>query len=351
MTIPVFDGHNDLLMRLNRDPDRRRAIWFGEDGSGHLDLPRMIAGGFAGGLFAMFVPSAATRPDAEAAMDMPPYDLPLGAFVAQPVALAAVMAMAGHLRWMERVSAGRLRICLSAGDVAACMAQDVIAAVMHLEGAEALDPDLLLLEPLYAMGLRSVGPVWSRPNVFGHGVQFRYPSSPDTGPGLTDAGRRLVVACNRLGILVDLSHLTEAGFDDVANLSDAPLVVTHSAAHAVTPLSRNLTDRQLGLIRDSGGIVGVNFSTVGLRRDGRRSAAMGWSPLLRHLDHLIAVLGEDHVGFGSDFDGATIPDAIGDVTGLPGLQAALRMRGYDTALLRKLCHGNWQDVLGRVWGG
>ena len=125
----------------------------------------------------------------------------------------------------------------------------MLAAVLHIEGAEAIDANFELLDVLYAAGLRSLGPVWSRPNAFGHGVPFRCPSSPDTGPGLTDLGKALIGACNRLRILIDLSHLNERGFWDVAAISNAPLVATHSNAHAISPHSRNLTDRQLAAIR------------------------------------------------------------------------------------------------------
>jgi membrane dipeptidase len=201
------------------------------------------------------------------------------------------------------------------------------------------------------MGLRSLGPVWSRPTIFGHGVPFAFPATPDTGEGLTPLGEDLVRACNALGVMIDLSHLNEAGFNDVARISTRPLVATHSNAHAVTPSSRNLTDRQLAQIRDSGGLVGLNYATCFLRPDGRESADMGWDPMLRHLDHLLAHLGEDHVGFGSDFDGATLPAPLGDVTGLPAFQQALRAHGYGEALLRKLCHENWFAVLDRTWGG
>ncbi len=353
MTIPVFDGHNDFLLRLFRHPAERAKLWPGEAQGGHLDLPRMERAGFAGGFFAIFVPSGESSALAvrETAMDRPPYDLPLAPELLQGVALPAALAMAGHLMWMERASGGRFRICRSMADLRNCRAKGIIAAVMHLEGAEAIDPGLDQLEVFHAMGLRSIGPVWSRSNAFGHGVPFRFPSGPDTGPGLTDAGRRLVLACNRKRILIDLSHLNAAGFDDVAALSDAPLVATHSAAHAITPSSRNLTDRQLAMIAERRGMVGLNFGTIFLRRDGRRSAEMGWSPVLRHLDHLIAKLGEDHVGFGSDFDGTTLPASIGDVTGLPALQAALRAHGYDAGLMNKLCHENWLGVLERTWGG
>src|SRR5690606_476421 len=121
----------------------------------------------------------------------------------------------------------------------------------------------------------SLGPVWSRDNAFAHGVPFAYPSSPDTGPGLTDAGKELVRACNRMGILIDLSHMTEKGFFDVARVSDQPLVATHSNVHAITPSARNLTDRQLDAVRDSKGVVGLNYAVSFLREDGQERADTG----------------------------------------------------------------------------
>jgi membrane dipeptidase len=151
-------------------------------------------------------------------------------------------------------------------------------------------------------------------------------------------------------MLVDLSHLNEAGFWDVATLSTAPLVASHSNAHAVTPSSRNLTDRQLDAIRDSDGLVGLNFATSFLRPDGRMTAATSLDTMLRHLDHLIGKLGEDRVGFGSDFDGAMIPEAIGSAAGLPKLVDAMRAHGYDDALLEKLGTANWLRVLERTIG-
>jgi membrane dipeptidase len=347
--IPVFDGHNDLLYRLNAAPDRRDAIWDGTDGKGQLDLPRMRAGGFAGGFFAVYVPSPheVDEPDFLSRMDNPPYDFPLDVLIdhtaGQPVALAQI----GHLKWLER--SGALAICKTTAEIRSAMAAGTIAAILHFEGAEAVDPSLDALHSFHAMGLRSLGPVWSRPTIFGHGVPFRYPSTGDTGPGLTDLGKRLVAECNALHIMLDLSHLNAAGFNDVAALSNAPLVATHSNAHAICPSSRNLTDRQLGQIKDSGGMVGLNFATCFLRPDGRESPDMPLDPMLRHLDHLIAALGEDHVGFGSDFDGATMPKDIRDVGGLPVLLAALVGYGYNDALLHKLAHQNWLALLDRTW--
>jgi membrane dipeptidase len=241
-----------------------------------------------------------------------------------------------------------LKICRTAPEVRACLASGTIAAIMHMEGAEAIDESLDSLHLFHAAGLRSLGPVWSRPTIFGHGVPFAFPSSPDTGPGLTDAGKRLVTECNRLRIMLDLSHMSEAGFNDVARLSDAPLVATHSNAHAICPSSRNLTDRQLAMIRDSGGMVGLNFSVSFLRPDGRQVAETGWDPILRHMDYLLEQLGEGHLGFGSDYDGCTTPEVIGDVTGLPKLLQALSDHGYDRPLLDKLAHANWLALLDRT---
>jgi membrane dipeptidase len=220
-----------------------------------------------------------------------------------------------------------------------------------IEGAEAIDQNFEILDVLYEAGLRSLGPVWSRPNVFGHGVPFRCPSSPDTGPGLTDLGKELIRACNRLKILIDLSHLNERGFWDVAAISKAPLVATHSNAHALSPHSRNLTDKQLAAIRETGGIVGVNFATNFLRPDGRRDADTPTELVIDHLEHILEQVGEDGVGFGSDLDGAKIPRGIGNAAGLQRLVEIMRTRGFGKQLIEKVCFKNWLRMLGQTWGG
>ena len=350
--VPVFDGHNDFLMRLWQDPGRREALWLGLPGSGQIDLQRLRRGGFAGGLFAIYVPSPGSDAGlkVDALMNNPPYDLPLPPALPLATAQPAAVAMAGHLMALERLTPGDFALCRSVAGIETAMTAGRIAGVMHMEGAEAIDEGCDALAVFHALGLRSLGPVWSRPTVFGHGVPFRFPGSPDTGPGLTAAGKRLVEACNRLRILVDLSHLNLKGMEDVARISDAPLVASHSNAHAVTPSTRNLTDAQLDMIRDSGGLVGLNFATVFLRPDGKLDPATGWEPVLRHLDHLIGRLGEDHVGMGSDCDGAPVPDVIGDAGGLQDLVAAMRAHGYGEALIEKLAWRNWLGVLGRIWG-
>ena len=354
-TPPIFDGHNDVLLRLHRKDAADAATQFVKgDGRGHLDLPRMQKGGFGGGFFAVFVPSPR---DSDAAdnftdsMQGDSYDLPLPAELdigyAQPVALE----MMGLLFQIEKESEGGFTVCRTAAEIRDALDRGSVAAILHIEGAETIDPEFRSLEVLYQAGLRSIGPVWSRPTAFAHGVPFRFPGTPDTGPGLTDLGKELIRRCNEMRVMIDLSHLNEAGFWDVAKLSDAPLVATHSNAHALSASTRNLTDRQLAAIRESDGMVGVNFATCFLREDGQMNAQTGLDVMMRHFDHLIEHVGEDRVGFGSDFDGATIPGDIGDVAGLTTMRQAMRNHGMDDALMEKLCWGNWVRVLEKTWGG
>lgn len=343
----IFDGHNDVLLHLYRDGGVPAAQGFLAGLDRAIDLPKAKAGGFGGGFFAVYIPSP--KDDAFSFDDMTgeSYDLPLPAPIDYNDALPVAMSQAATLFELERL--GALRICRTVADIRASMDAGVIAAIFHIEGAEAIEANLGTLDVLYAAGLRSIGPVWSRPTIFGHGVPFRFPGNPDTGEGLTEAGIRLVQRCSELGILLDLSHLNEAGFWDVAKHSDKPLVATHSNAHALCASSRNLTDKQLAAIRESDGMVGLNFAVCFLREDGRMLADVPLQQMLRHLDHLIEHLGEDRVGFGSDYDGAIVPEDVTTVAELPALRAAMVAHGYDDALMEKLCHGNWLRVLDKIW--
>lgn len=344
----IFDGHNDLILRMITGKVTAERLREGCV-DGHIDLPRARHGGLAGGFFAIFVPSPAETPLRMEEFSKPAYDLPLPPPVDPATALE--ITELGFTAAQELAEAGVIRICTDVDALQDAMQGPSMAAVLHIEGAEAIGPDLAELEGFHARGLRSLGPVWSRPTIFGEGVPFRFPSGPDIGPGLTDAGRRLVRECNRLKIMIDLSHLNAKGFEDVAALSDAPLVATHSNALAVCEHARNLSDRQLAMIAETDGMVGINLATGFLRPDGQMRADTGLDHLLRHLDHLLLMLGEDRVGFGSDFDGAIVPEAIGDCAGLPNLRQALRDRGINEPLMQKLCQGNWMRVLRKTWEG
>ncbi|MEM0906756.1 MAG: dipeptidase [Pseudomonadota bacterium] len=350
MTQRIFDGHNDVLLRLWRR-DRTGASFLSDGADGHVDLGRARRGGLVGGLFATFVAdtdrpqTAAREPNADGRIDTP--DI---AAQQQERALKGTLGQLAVALRVERKSEGAVKICRSAAEIDETVAAGVFAMMLHMEGAEAIGPGLDELEILHHIGLRSLGLVWSRPTIFGYGVPFRFPSTPDIGAGLTERGIALVKACNRLGIMVDCSHLNEKGFWDVVRHSTAPIVATHSNAHVLCQVSRNLTDAQMDAIRDSEGVVGLNFATFFLREDGRRTAATPLEVMTRHLDHMLNKLGPSGVALGSDFDGALVPTGIGDAAGLPNLVAAMRASGYSEDLIDGICYRNWLRVLSRTLG-
>lgn len=319
----IVDGHNDLVSRIWRGDEIR-----------HMHLDEAHAAGFAGGFFALFVPSPKPASPTTAR-----YELPLP----PPIPRDEAARVADEL--YEVFQTLPVELATSPHD----FRPGRVAAILHLEGAEPLAADLSDLDSWYARGLRSVGLVWSRANAFAEGVPFRFPSTPDTGPGLTASGRELVRACNDLGIVVDLSHLNEAGFWDVAGLSARPLVATHSNAHSLCASTRNLTDAQLDAIGASGGVVGVNFAVSFVREDGGQVAATPVEEIVRHVEYIANRIGLDHVAFGSDFDGALVPEALGGIAGLPKLVDALRAGGFDDEDVAKVTHRNWLRVLGDTW--
>jgi membrane dipeptidase len=351
---PVFDGHNDVVLRLLA----KGQSFFDRNTDGHIDLPRAREGGLGGGFCALSVPGAhggvlsgdlaeMVRKAIEGHSDEEHMPAPptLGD------SLVTIVEQMACLFRVEAESGGQVKIVRNASELSACLQDGTFAMLLHVEGAEAIDPDLNALEVFYRAGLRSLGMVWSRPNVFGFGVPFKFGISPDTGPGLTDAGKELVRACNRLRVLVDVSHLNEKGFWDVASITDAPLVATHSNAHRLAPWTRNLTDRQLDAIRDSDGMVGLNFHVGFLRGDGDPvNSEVSIDTMVRQINYLVERLGIDRVGFGADWDGAIVPVDIEDATGLPALLAALRDAGYDDVALAKLAFRNWVRVLRTTWG-
>jgi membrane dipeptidase len=346
--VPFIDGHNDALLRLHLAGEGAGPFISGRP-EGHLDLERARKGGFAGGFFAVFVmpeseeERAATRiPDRK-----PPYAVPLPAPVPTEYAIREAQKLVDLLD--DLAATGQVQVARSTADVEAALDGGPLAAILHFEGAEPIEPGLGNLGELNERGLRSVGLVWSRPNAFAEGVAFRFPSSPDIGAGLTEPGKRLVAACNELGILIDLSHLNERGFRDVAELSNAPLVASHSNAHALSANSRNLTDAQLDEIGLSGGIVGITYHAGMLTEAGGVDPDAPLARVVDHVHYVVERIGIDHVGFGSDFDGCTVPTELGDASGLQNVVAALRDRGYRHKDVAKLAHRNWLRVLRDSW--
>jgi len=353
---PILDGHNDTLQPFYL-PNKTQRPFFEKTNIGHIDLPRAKVGGLGGGFFSIFVPAprfANMEPREGEPEEGTGQNRQVNVHgVMNPVEFSYAHEMTKKgieaLFDLEAKSEGRLKIVRSMKELQSSLEEDRLAAIIHFEGAEAIEPTLDSLAGFYAKGLRSIGIVWSRPNVFGHGVDLRVQGAPDQGPGLTRAGKELAKACNRLGILIDLSHLNEKGFWDVEKISLAPLVATHSCVHALSPSPRNLTDKQLDAIKASDGIVGINFSVRFIRRDGKEIPETPLNELVRHFQYVADRIGVDHVAIGSDFDGTTILKEIGDVTGLPRLMEALHQAGFDEEALCKISFKNWLRVLSATW--
>lgn len=349
----VFDGHNDTLLDIfGAPPEKQTRTFFERSSEGQIDLPRAQEGGLGGGFFAIFVPNryrkGAPRPRRTATAKG--FTLPLPSPVEQDYALQFTVHLAAALFRLEEEAKGQVKVVRSAAEIEAAFKSGALAAILHAEGAEFIDSGFDALEVLAQAGLKSLGFVWSRANIFGTGVPFSFPSSTDVGPGLTDLGKELVRVCNRKRIMIDLSHLNEKGFWDVEQRTDAPLVATHSGVWSLAHSARNLTDKQIDAIGNSGGVIGVNFHKGFLREDGNWKKKTSVAEIARHAAYIAERIGEDHVALGSDFDGATMPDDLVDVAGLPNLFDALSTAGFDDNALVKIAHGNWVRVLRQTWG-
>ena len=334
--IKIFDGHNDLAYQLWRRGDTDGSAFSdATEDSLHITSEKAKTGGLAAGLFALFVPQQGEGLEATAAVD-------------EAYAFTVAVQMADTLHRLASTHPDTFRLCTTAASIDKAVDDGVLAGLLHLEGAEPVGADLDRLEEFYQRGVRSIGPLWSRPNRFGVGVPFSFPGSPDQGPGLTDAGKALVTACDDMNILLDVSHLNEAGFWDIARLSGYPLIASHSNAYALCPSPRNLTDKQLDAIAASGGLVGACFATAYLRSDGQKKPDTEIDLIIRQLDYLISKLGEEHVGLGSDFDGAVLPHSLADCACLPRLIQAMQINGFGAELIQKLCWQNWHRQINRL---
>ena len=342
----IFDGHNDLLTRLwlSSADDPVHDFIYGTL-PGHLDLKRCRRARWMGGLFSIFLPPYAYVKNNHPDKLFSPSN---SDFTAQEIVdiCCAQLELAQQL---QARSDGQIQICTSVAQIKACQQNQQLAIVLHLEGAEflAIEPDLLNV--FYEAGLRSIGPLWNRKSLFGDGLNASFPHSPDTGSGLTREGKELILACRDKHMLIDVSHMNERAFWDTLEIVDQPIVATHSNAHALCAQARNLTDRQLAAIKQNGGLVGVNFDVAFLRADGQRDTQTSLDVIVDHLAYLIDHLGEDHVGFGSDFDGCLLPDELSDISQISKLIERMQQRHFSDALIEKITSKNWFRVLDEIW--
>jgi membrane dipeptidase len=316
--IPIIDGHTDYLLSLTHTG----RSFLEESTIGHVDLPRARKGNIGAMISAVFLPSEL----------LPTH------------ALIETLRAVDLLKRTVATSDGQMELIRDYDQLVSCLDRGVFGAIMHFEGAEAIDPEFVVLRLAYELGLRSLGLVWSRPTIFAEGV-----GPENHGHGLTGLGRELVTQCNNMGILIDVSHLNEPGFWDVIAESTKPIVASHSNARAVCDHERNLTDRQIKELAKNGGLMGINYAVGFVVEGARTGSEVPLGVLIDHIDHIVNLVGIEHVALGSDYDGAGVPDALKDAAHDWAIVEELARRGYDDDAIAKICRDNWLRVLKAVW--
>ena len=312
----VVDGHCDTV----GDVLAGKRTFAERSTAGHVDLPRLAAGGVTAQIFACFVP-------------VHEYHRGATAYALRQVE-TLLHAVDEH--------PDRLLLARGAADIRRAKAEGKVAAIIGLEGAEPLGEHIEVLSIFHRLGVRVLGLTWNFRNPVADGVM-----EGEKAGGLTPFGRRVVEACNRLGIVLDVSHLAPAGVDDVLALSQQPVIASHSNAVAVFNHYRNLTDAQIDAIAARGGLVGVTFVNAFLYAPAAEASV---EHVLDQIDYLVRRAGPEHVMIGSDFDGATMPQGLADATYYPRLSAGMLDRGHSETTIRSVLGLNFLRVFGQVTG-
>lgn len=317
--VPVVDAHCDSLMGAVEGINLLES-----QPAGHLDLPRLLAGGVACQFMALFIS-----------------DEHLGE------AKARTHRMIDAFGEVCDASDGRFFPILSAKDLGKAKPGESVGGLLSIEGAEALEGSLEALDEFYARGVRAMGIAWNRRTPFARGLKA------EGSDGLSALGISLVERLEALGMIVDVSHLPDQGFEDLARAAKGPIVASHSNARALCPVPRNLTDPQIRRVADSGGVVGAVFVPAFVREPSGGSEASLFEALLDHLDHIVKVGGIDAAGFGSDFDGfKDIPGrkVLASPAEFQDFVRGLESRNYKPGEIEKIMGGNWKRLIADVVG-
>lgn len=233
-----------------------------------------------------------------------------------------------------------ISLCADSAEIKEALECGKMAAVLSIEGGEAFQGDLAVLRMFYRLGVRSVCLTWNRRNEIADGV-----SDAASGGGLTPFGRDVVREMNRLGMIVDVSHISEKGFWDVLEISGSPVIASHSNSKKVCPHVRNLTDEQILSIEKCGGVIGINLYPGFLTE----SDACSIKDVLNHIEHIASLSGENHLGLGADLDGIEkTPGNFHGVQDIPEIFDGLLRLNYPESFVRKFAGENFLRVINQV---
>ena len=352
---PLVDGHNDLAWELRQagSEDLSQTNLASPVEFTHTDLPRIAAGGLGAQFWSVYVP-ATLQGDG---------------------ALAATLEQVDLVRRMVRRYSGVLELALSAADVDRIFAAGKVASLIGAEGGHSIASSMGVLRALYAVGVRYL--------TLTHNANVPWADSATDEPaagGLTAFGREVVREMQRLGMLVDLSHVSPATMRDALETAEGPVIFSHSSARALCDHPRNVPDEILARLPANRGVCMVTFVPSfisaecqawedGLSAEMRRRGMPPWewasratmrqewvaghprpvatlAQVVRHIEHVREVAGIDHVGIGSDFDGTDqVPEGLADVSCYPALIAELLDRGWSEEDCRRLAGGNILRVM------
>ncbi len=356
----VIDTHDDTTQRL-LDPKFDIGV---RHSDGNIDVPRMREGGLNAIFFSIWTPSTTTG----------------------PTAIKQALDQIDRVREAVRTHPSDLALAATADEIRAAHKQKKIAALIGLEGGHMIDNDLSVLRSFAALGVRYM--------TLTHMGNTEWADSSTDKPahnGLTDFGKDIIREMNRLGVMVDISHVADKTFYDVLAASKAPVLASHSSCRSICNAARNMTDDMLRGVAKNGGVVQINYHVGFLSQEFRdfenahpdtekeitveikqrcgdseacalvtgdqvvrdfmqagKLPKVDWTTIVDHIDHAVKIAGIDHVGLGSDFDGAVMPLGMQDVTHLPQITEALQKKGYSDTDIQKILGENTLRLMSEV---
>ena len=327
----VVDTHIDTTMMLGKEGWDFMVRHQPEPGENHVDLPRIREGGLDAAFFSIYMPGTVTGPEA----------------------VKRALILIDHVRSLAERHPNEIVLATTAAEVRAAHKAGKFAALMGMEGGHMIDDSLAVLRDYQRLGVRYL--------TLSHSVNTNWADSSGDKPahnGLTTFGKDVVRELNRLGVMVDISHVADKTFWDALETSKAPLVASHSSMRAISGHARNMTDDMVRALGAKGGVVMINYS-VGFLSNERFEAAqrnvpeadlprVSWEKIVDHIDHAVKLAGAAHVGLGSDFDGTTVPDGMEDASKLPKITAALLAKGYSEQDVKNILGENILRLLERV---
>ncbi|OZU87999.1 membrane dipeptidase [Virgibacillus indicus] len=323
----VVDGHVDTMMNVVDSETWLPDTDIGEDTSFHLDIPKAKAGGIDAPFFAAYTS---------------------GYYDNNPRSISRTLALINALYWTEEQNPDEFKISSTTKEIRQTVKDNKIAAIPTIEGAYSLQEHnaLGLLHQYHDLGVKVLGFNWNYSNALGEGADRVY-GDPDRTPsegGLTALGAEVAREMNKIGMAIDVSHMSRNTFWEVLEVSEAPVIASHSGVAGMKEHQRNLTDEQLLALKDNGGVINIVFYPAFLTDN-----PIGYvEDVADHIDYAVNLMGIDHVGLGSDFDGASMPADLQNASEMPKLTKELVMRGYSKQEIEKLLGGNTLRVLKEV---